>query len=195
MTYTAIGSVKTRAVRVVWMLEELGQPYDFIPLRPASEEARQVNPSGKVPVLIAGGVTLTDSVAIMTYLADKHGQFTYPAGTLERARQDGLTGLVLDEIEGLLWTSSRHTFILPEEMRLPAIKPSLRWEFERNLARLSQRLVGPFLMGAQMTVPDILLAHCLSWAIAAKFPEPDPQMAAFHARMTARPAYLRASAR
>ena len=82
MTYTAIGTVKTRAARVVWMLEELGQPYEYMAVRPASDEAKGYNPSGKVPVLVADGVTLTDSVAIMTYLADKHGQFTYPAGSL-----------------------------------------------------------------------------------------------------------------
>lgn len=195
MTYTAIGSVKTRAARIVWMLEELGVPYDHLPLRPASSEARQVNPSGKVPVLIVDGVTLTDSVAIMTYLADKHGQFTYPAGTLERARQDGFTCLILDELEGLLWTASRHSFILPEEMRLAEIKPSLRWEFQRNQARLADAFAGPYLMGGMMTVPDMLLAHCLSWAGAAKFPDPAPVLAEFHARMTARPAWVRAMAR
>jgi glutathione S-transferase len=195
MTYTAIGSVKTRAARVVWMLEELGVPYDHLPLRPASEEARQVNPSGKVPVLIADGVALTDSVAIMTYLADRHGQLTYPAGTIERARQDGFTGLILDELEGLLWTASRHSFILPEEMRVAEIKPSLKWEFQRNQARLAEGFVGPYLMGERMTVPEILLAHCLSWAVGAKFPDPAPVLADFHARMTARPAWVRMTAR
>ena len=195
MTYTAIGSVKTRAARVLWMLEELALPYDHLALRPASPEARQVNPSGKVPVLIVDGVTLTDSVAIMTYLADKHGELTYPAGTIERARQDGFTGLILDELEGLLWTASRHSFILPEEMRLPEIKPSLRWEFQRNQARLADCFAGPFLMGAQMTVPDMLLSHCLSWAGSAKFADPDPVLAEFQTRMTARPAWKRAMAR
>lgn len=195
MTYTAIGSVKTRAARVLWMLEELGLAYDHLPLRPGSDEMRRVNPSGKVPVLIAEGVTLTDSVAIMTYLADRHGQLTYPAGTVDRARQDGFTGLILDEVEGLLWAASRHSFILPEERRVPEIKPSLRWEYQRNLARLADGFAGPFLMGERMTVPDILLAHCLSWAEGAKFPEPAPVLAAFHARMLARPAWARAVAR
>ena len=195
MTYTAIGTVRTRAARVIWMLEELGLPYDHLPLRPGSAEVRQINPSGKVPVLIADGVVLTDSVAILTYLADKHGQFTYPAGTLERARQDGFTGLILDELEGLIWTAARHSFILPQEMRLAEIKPSLRWEYQRNQARLAAGFAGPFLMGEMMTVPDMLLAHCLSWASAAKFPDPDPVLVAFHARMMARPAWVRAMAR
>jgi len=195
MTYTALGTVQTRAARVVWMLEELGVPYDYQPARPRSEEALRATPAGKVPVLIVDGVVLTDSTAILTYLTDKHGQFTYGAGSLERALQDGFTGLILDELEGLLWAASRHGFILPEEMRVAALKPSLKWEFERNLTRLEQRFVGPFLMGAQMTVPDILLAHCLGWAGAAKFPAPGPLLAAFHGRMTARPAYQRTMAR
>ena len=195
MSYTVIGSAKTRALRVIWMLEELGQPYDHKPALPRSDEVTQVNVSGKVPVLIADGATLTDSTAILTYLADRHGQFTHPAGTLERARQDGFTGLILDEIDGVLWTASRHSFILPAEMRLPEIKTSLKWEYARNLARLAGQFGGPFLMGERMTVPDILLAHCLTWAVSAKFPEAMLVMAEFHGRMLARSAYLRAIAR
>lgn len=195
MSYTVIGSAKTRALRVIWMLEELGQPYDHKPALPRSDEVTQVNVSGKVPVLIADGATLTDSTAILTYLADRHGQFTHPAGTLERARQDGFTGLILDEIDAVLWTASRHSFILPAEMRLPEIKTSLKWEYARNLARLAGQFGGPFLMGERMTVPDILLAHCLTWAVSAKFPEAMPVMAEFHGQMLARPAYLRAIAR
>ena len=70
--------------------------------------------------------------------------------------------MILDELEGLLWTASRHSFILPEEMRLAEIKPTLRWEYQRNQARLAEAFSGPYLMGDMMTVPDMLLAHCLS---------------------------------
>ncbi|MEO8243231.1 MAG: glutathione S-transferase family protein [bacterium] len=193
--YTVIGTARTRTARVLWLLEELGQPYDHRPFAPQSAEVAAHNPSGKVPVLIADGVTLTDSFAILTYLADKHGQFTCPAGSLDRARQDGFSGLILDELEGLLWTSSRHSFVLPPDLRLAEIKVSLKWEFERNQARLADRMAGPFVMGDQMTVPDILLAHCLSWAKAAKFPEVDPRLADYHTRMLARPAWTRVLAR
>ena len=195
MTYTVIGAVPTRTARVLWLLEELGQPYDHVAARPRSDEALRVNPSGKVPALVVDGVTLTDSTAILTFLADRHGQFTYPAGSVERARQDGYLMLVLDEIEGLLWAASRHSFILPEAMRLPALKPVLVWEYERALERLAPALTGQFLMGDQMTVPDIVLAHCLRWAAGAKFPAPAPVLADYLARMTARPAFMRAMAR
>jgi glutathione S-transferase len=194
--YTVIGTTNTRATRVIWMLEELGQPFEFVSAPPHSDAANAHNPSGKVPVLLVDGANLTDSTAILTYLADRHAQFTHPAGTLARARQDGLTQLVLDEFEGLLWTATRHSFILPEVHRLPAIKDSLRWEFARNQTALLTRMRdGPFLMGDEMTVPDFILAHCLIWAVAAKFPVTEPRLQDYLDRMRSRPAYLRAKAR
>ena len=172
MGYTVIGSVGTRAARVVWILEELGLPYEHDPATPRSAPATAVNPSGKVPVLLVDGVIVTDSTAILTFLADRHGALTAPAGTVARALQDAVTFAVLDDLEALLWTSSRHSFVLPEEHRLPAIKPSLKWEYARNLGHLAARFKGPFVMGGQMTVPDIVLTHCLVWAQSAKFPDP-----------------------
>ena len=83
--YTVIGTVKSRALRVIWMLEELDVQFDHIAAPPQSEGVIQVSPSGKVPVLVEDGVPITDSTAILQYLADKHGQFTHPAGTLDRA--------------------------------------------------------------------------------------------------------------
>ena len=194
--YTVIGSTRTRAARVVWMLEEIGQPYELIPHRPGSAEVKDYNPAGKVPVLLVDGATLTDSTAILQFLADRHAVFTCPAGTLDRARQDGFTQLILDEVDAVLWTAARHSFILPEEMRVADIKPPLKWEFTRNSERLSALLgSGPFLMGAQMTVPDLILTHCLVWAIAAKFPETDARLVDYLTMMQARPAYQRTMAR
>ena len=194
--YTVIGSTKTRAFRVVWLLEELGLTYTHLPLRAASDEVRPYNPTGKVPVLLDGDTTVTDSTAIMTYLADKHGALTNPAGTLDRARQDSLTHFLLDEFDAVLWTSARHSFILPEELRMPAIKDSLRWEFARSQTVLTHRMAdGPFLMGDTMTLPDILLTHCLVWGMIAKFPVTEPRLTDYLARMRDRPAYLAAAAK
>ena len=194
-TLTVIGHTRTRTIRVLWLLEEMGLPYTHIPARPGSDEARVYNAAGKVPVLLVGDAALTDSTAILTWLADREHRFTFPAGSLERARQDGFTLLILDEIEGLLWTAARHSFVLPEEMRLPAIKDSLKWEFTRNQARLAARLGdAAFLMGDHMTVPDILLTQCLAWAASANFPETEPNLTAYRERLRARPAYQRAAA-
>lgn len=187
-----IGSVRSRGFRVLWMLEEIGMPYDHIVAGPRSPEALEVNSSGKVPVMVEDGTVITDSTAILTYLADKTGKLTFPAGTLERAKQDALTHFLLDEFDAALWMAARHTFVLPEEMRLPEIKTSLRWEFERSQSKLAERLHdGPFLMGDTMTIADIIATHCGNWAQNAKFPVTAPAFIDYLDRMRARPAFVK----
>ena len=193
--YEVIGGVQSRAFRVMWMLEELGQGFLHTPEKPHSGLVSALNPSGKVPVLKDGDNVLIDSTAIITYLADKHGALTYACGTIERARQDGLTHQILDELDAVLWVATRHGFILPEEQRVPEIKASARWEFERNVARISDRLQEPFLMGGMMTVPDIILTHCLNWAYAAKFTYDQKNLLAYAKRMRGRDAFKRAVTR
>ncbi len=192
-SFTIIGNTASRAARVLWMLEELGLPYEHIGVKPHAAEVSRFNPSGKVPVLLVDGAPITDSTAILQFLADREGRFTNPAGTLERARQDALTHSILDEFDALLWVAARHSFILPEAQRVPAIKDSLKWEFARNQKLMAQRLGdGPFVMGAEMTVPDIVLAHCGIWARAAKFEITEPVLQDYMERMMQRPA-LRAA--
>ncbi|WP_319825328.1 glutathione S-transferase family protein [Thalassovita sp.] len=192
--YQVIGDTQSRAFRVTWMLEELGLPYEQIKVKPQSPEAKAHNPSGKIPVLKEGDTVLTDSTAILTYLADKTGKLTYPAGTVERARQDGLTHMILDELDAVLWTGARHSFVLPEDKRVPVVKDSLKWEFGRNCARLAECLKGPFLMGEKMTIADIIATHCLNWAYSAKFPVEDERLLAYAKAMRGREAFKRAVA-
>lgn len=192
--YCVIGTVNSRTLRVLWMLEELELPYKHVPANPRSDGVVQFNPAGKVPVLIDDGTPITDSTAILTYLADRHGAMTHTAGTLDRARQDSLTQFLLDEFDAALWLAARHSFVLPEEMRLSAIKNTLRWEFERSQKTLSHRIgEGEFVMGDRMTVPDFILTHCLGWALGAKFPITEARLTAYLDRMRKRPAFQRAS--
>ncbi len=192
--YQVIGDTQSRTFRVTWMLEELGLPYEQIKAKPHSAEAKAHNPSGKIPALKDGNAILTDSTAILTYLADKHGALTYPAGTIERAKQDGLTHMILDELDAVLWTGARHSFILPEERRVQNVKDSLKWEFGRNCTRLGNCLKGPFLMGDKMTIADIIATHTLNWAHFAKFPVEDERLLAYTKEMRAREAFKRAVA-
>lgn len=172
------------------MLKELGQPYNHSPALPISVEAKAANPTGKVPVLIVDGVPITDSTAIIQYLADKHGAFTHSAGTLARARQDSLTQFLLDEFDANLWMAARHSFVLPPELRQPSIKKSLIWELTRSQKVLVARMGdGPYLMGKDFTVPDIILTHCLGWAVAAKFPITETRLETYAQRVRTRPAY------
>ena len=193
--YTVVGTTKTRTARVLWMLEEMGVAYTHEPIPPHGSRVAELNPSGKVPVLIVDDTAISDSVAIMTFLADRHGDLTYPAGTIERAKQDSLTQMINDELDAVLWTAARHSFVLPPEQRVPEIKESLRWEWDWNLSRLSDHLGDkPFLMGDKMTIADILCTQCLGWAISAKFPVTPQNLRDYFDRMRARPAWARAMA-
>ena len=192
--YEVIGSVRTRTFRVLWLLEELDQPYRFIEEAPQSAGIVALNPLGKVPALRVDQDVLTDSVAIMTFLADRHGAFTAPAGSIARARQDALTLYIIDEMDAVLWSAAKHSFALPEERRVSGLKPTLGWEYERAVRHLCRRLEkAPYLCGDAMTLPDILAAHCADWAKAAKIMPKIPVFDAYLARMTARPAYARAA--
>jgi glutathione S-transferase len=192
--YTVTGSPMSRTFRVIWALEEMGLPYELNPASPQSPEVLALNASGKVPVLQEDGEILTDSTAIITYLADKHGKLTAPAGTLARARQDAMTQLCLDELDAVLWTAARHSFALPKDQRVPEIKPSLKWEFSRNLARIETKIKGPFVMGDDFTIADIVLTHCLNWASGAKFPIESQPALDYAKAMRARPAHQRTAA-
>ena len=192
--YKVYGSVTSRAFRVLWALEELGATYTLIKAGPQSDEIRELNPLGKIPVLVEGDEVLHDSVAIMTYLADKHGGLTAPAGTTARAVQDAATLWVIDELDAQLWTMAKHGFILPEDQRVPEIRPALRSDLMRKIDMLGQRLTGEFLVGEQFTIADILCVHCLNWAIGAKVPMENDAVNAYAKNLRARPAFLRVRA-
>ena len=63
--YKVIGTSKNRTMRVYWALEEMGLDYEMVLIPPRSEEVLALNPSGKVPCLIADGEAIIDSVAKM----------------------------------------------------------------------------------------------------------------------------------
>ncbi|OIQ39045.1 MAG: glutathione S-transferase [Roseobacter sp. MedPE-SWde] len=192
--YTVIGTPMSRSFRVLWTLEELGQPYELNPAPPQSPEILQVSALGKVPALIEGDEVITDSTAIITYLADKHGGLTAKAGTLARAHQDAMTQRFLDELDAVLWTAARHSFALPKDQRVPEVKPSLKWEFNRNLDRIEGQIKGPYVMGEEFTIADIVLTHCLNWAFGAKFPVENEALLAYGKTMRARPGHQRVAA-
>lgn len=192
--YKLIGSPKTRCMRVVWMLEELGVDYEIDPAPPHSEPILAVNPSGKVPALLAGDDVIIDSAAICQYLADKHGRFTFPAGSIERAQQDSWMHYALDDVDSVLWFNAKNTFILPEELRSETARQACRHDFDKAMAVLETRLgANRYVMGDDFTVPDLLLGHCAGWAVnGAGWAISSKAVAAYFERVRSRPACLRA---
>ena len=80
---TLYGSARTRAARCLWMLEEIGLPYEHRDLDDLEGQARSdavtpVNPIGKVPALEDDGIKLFESMAINLYLAAKYGDALWP---------------------------------------------------------------------------------------------------------------------
>lgn len=191
--YDVYGTKASRAFRVLWTLEELGQEYRLTESMPRTEIIYAMNPSGKVPVMKEGDTVLTDSSAIMLYLADKHGGLMASKGSMKRAQQDSRFHLILDELDAVLWTAARHSFGLPEEHRVAEVKPSLKYEFNTNLNRLADQITTPFAAGEEFTLVDILLTHCLNWAYAAKFEYESTKMKDYAKEMRAREAFKRAS--
>jgi glutathione S-transferase len=194
--YKVIGSLRTRAFRVVWMLEELGQGYEVEPVRPRSETARAYNPSGKVPILLVDGEPILDSVAIVQFLADRHHRFTAPAETIERARQDSWTQFSVDDLESPLWFNAKNTFVLPEDLRSQAAQTACKYDFDRALDHFAERLdTNEYVTGAEFCVPDLLIGHCLNWAEnGAGWPIPDGPVRAYLNRIRTRPAFQRVTA-
>ena len=195
MKITVVGTKASRAMRVLWTLEELGLPYEHVASKPRDERTRAVAPDGRIPALIADGEILTDSVAIMTFLADAHGALTAPAGTPARARQDAATNAALEMLDAPLWSYALNAFVLPEAERAAEAKPAARAAFSRGAAAIAARLAGPWAAGEEFTIPDIVIAHCCGWARVAKM-DPLPDALADHmARARARPAFARAAGR
>lgn len=191
--YKLIGSPKTRAFRVLWMLEELGVPYELDPVAPRSAGIRQFNPSGKVPALLVDGEAILDSVAIIQFLADRHGQFTFSAGTLERARQDSFTQFAVDEVEGACWNHAKHSFVLPEELRSATAKPAFAHEFRSAMKTFEERLGdNAYAMGETFTVPDLIIGHVAGWALNCGYEWPADRLTDYFERVRSRPAFLRA---
>jgi len=83
----------TRSIRVRWTLQELGVDFDPIRVNLLAGEHRRpdflkINPAGKIPVLVDGDLVLTESVAIVLYLAEKYAERgLLPRAVEERARQ------------------------------------------------------------------------------------------------------------
>ena len=189
--YKLYGSPKSRAGRVIWMLEELGVPYELIAAAPHSPEIVAVNPSGKIPVLVDGDLALSDSTAILFHLADKHGKLTFPAGSPERARMTAALCFATDAIEQPLWTLAKHTFVLPEEVRQrDAIEPACRFEWKRAMKALEAMIGdGPFVMGETFTIADVTLGHLGAWGKANGFEAREGAVADYMDRVRSRPGW------
>ncbi len=200
---TVYGCANTRSSRVLWALEEAGAEYEYvaIDLRAGAgwkPEYLALNPGGKVPTLVDGGLVLTESAAICTYIGDRFpaSRLTPPVGSPERAHYDQWCYFALSELEQPLWTLAKHLFALPERRRVPAVLDTARWEFAVAAKILALGLgQREFIVGDHFTAADILMAHTLTWASAFKLPLEHDHLVTYTERLLARPAWARVQKR
>jgi glutathione S-transferase len=171
------GCPNSRSLRAAWALEEAAAEYEYVLVDLFKGAARTpeflaLNPAGKLPVLVEGELTLTESGAIINYVSDK-----FPASDLvprdAAARANCLRWMFFanTELEQPLWTIAKHRFALPKAKRIAGVEDTARWEFA-SAAKLLDDALGEraFICGDTFTGADILLVHTLAWARSAKIP-------------------------
>ncbi|MDP6536908.1 MAG: glutathione S-transferase family protein [Gammaproteobacteria bacterium] len=180
------GMEQSRSFRCLWALEEAGIEYEYVPvkLRTVAEDPDSaqnprylaVNVQGKVPTLVNDDLVLTESVAILYYIA----RLAPESGLLPNASMnvyaqlDEMVCFVLAELEQPLWSKGKHTFALPEEQRIPQLLETAKFEFAKAVNTLDHLLGdGEFAIADSFTLVDILLAQTFNWAIRFEFDVPE----------------------
>ena len=191
-----------RSFRPLWALEELGLPYEVrlmpFPPRAKVEGYLELNPLGTVPVLEDGATRMTESAAMLHYLATRYGPSSLAVATEEPAYGDYLNFLHLGEAT-LTFPQTlvlRYRVLEPEARRLPqAAEDYERWFFAR-LKGATQMMGETFACAERFTMADISVAYALRLASVLGLSEGFPaKIADYYARLQARPAYQRALAR
>lgn len=199
------GTPPTRALRVVWLLNELGLEHELHPVDLMQDEHHQqnflsLNPAAKVPVLVDGNLVLTESAAIQLYLAEKYPQAGFIPETLEdRAQMYRWMFFLVTEIEQPLWRIARHTFVYPDEKRIPQDVELARQECLEMIEVLERHMSErEFMVGDRLSVADFNAAYTLDWAntdeMLASAPRLRDYLKAMYARPTAPPTIAEAFA-
>ena len=185
----------SRSQRILWLLEELGTPYEIVkyqrgtPIPFAPPELKQVHPLGKSPVITDGNKTIAESGAIVEYIIDVHGKGKMKPkhGTddywkyvewMHYAEGSAMTPLLMALFMGFPGVNGE------------PLKPRIDSEIANHLGYMQAGIKGrEFFVGNELTGADIQLLFVLEAAGARLDPYPD--LSKYRDRMHARPAYKR----
>jgi glutathione S-transferase len=184
----------TRSIRARWTLQELGVPFEAVTVNMLAGEHRKpeflaINPAGKIPVLVDDDAVLTESIAIVVYLAEKYpDKGLIPTGLRGRAEVMRWLLFAATELEQPLWRMAKHKLIYPEEKRLPGDIALARDEFIAMAQVLDRHMAGrEFVAGDSLTVADFVLGYTLDWATLGDLLDGLPRLEAYRERLYARP--------
>lgn len=201
MTIKLYGIPRSRAARCLWLLEELGVPYENVPVSFIGDVQKPdylaINPNGRIPALDDDGVVLFESLAINLHLARKYdaGKGLWPADADDQSRAIQWSIWAMTELEPSALQVMLHRAVLPEESRDDAVASEAEQTLAKPLAVLEGVLKDrEYLLGDAFRVADLNVASVLSMAAAIGGMKLDatPRVAAWFARCTARPALARA---
>jgi glutathione S-transferase len=194
---TLYHAAPSRSSIVLWMLEELGQPYDIKLIKLSAGDNLNpdylaINPMGKVPALKHGDTVITEAAAICTYLADEFpgAKLNIPVGTPRR-------GVYLK------WLFFGPSCIEPAviDRAAPRKEEARRGmlgygDFDTVMNVVAQAVAkGPWLMGEQFTAADVIVGANIRWGMMFKMIPPRQEFLDYAARIAARPAAQRAEAK
>ena len=190
---TLNGVYRSRASRPLWLLGEIGLPFQHVPViqvyRLANPQAADaplhtsspaflaINPQGQVPAMVDGGLVLTESLSITLYIARRYGGALGPADDAETALMEQWTLFAATAIETpaleILYMYADGADKTAEGQSAIAINAE---KLRRPLQRLDGHLTGrDWLVGDRFTVADLNTAECLRYAqghptLLAEFP-------------------------
>ncbi len=185
----------SRAAGLLWTLEEIGVPYDlkFVDIMKGEQKSPAMlalNKMGKIPVLVDGDAVVTEGGAIALYLADR-----YASGRLAPALDDPRRGAYLR------WSLFAPSVIEPGSMAKLGgweFKPSQAgWGDHEAMLRAIDSAIdhGDYVLGDMFSIADVIFGGSLRFMVRFNMLAASPLVAAYIARLSARPACQRADAR
>ena len=187
----------SRSSTVLWMLEEIGEPYDLHVLSMKKGENREpaylaVNPMGKVPALRHGDAIVTEVAAVLCYLAD-----AFPAAKLNVPIGDPRRGPYLKWLffsPGVLEPAiTDRAFKRVQDPPRTALGYG---DFDTTMDVIARAVTpGPFLLGNEFTAADLMIGSTLHWGTMFKLIPERKEFSDYCARCIDRPAFKRANAK
>ena len=184
----------TRDLRVLWALEEMQLPFELVGMdHPAhalnSEAYRQLSPFEQIPAIDDDGVVLSESAAILLYLAKKSGKLI-PKDLAGEAQVVRWSLAAMNSLEMPLMSLAMLDWFKGD----PCVKyreHMVGWA-TRHLGNLERWMQGrEYVATDSFTVADILMAHVLTGVQDPKMVQAHPEVIAYRERCFARPAWKR----
>jgi glutathione S-transferase len=163
------GAPHSRAFRVIWLANEIGVPYEHIPVTFSVPNAQckepwyiALNPNGRVPTIDDDGFVMWESAGINLYLADRYRGPLYPSTPEGRGRMLQWTFFVANDVEPVMITLFRNRVFYPPEQRNAALADQSEAALRTALFILEQQLEKtPFFGGDRWDMTDFMVASVL----------------------------------